>query len=87
MKAVSTAPAPHTTAGGHVSIRHQGAGPVSEALLEHGVVSSFRKPDSIRFGISPLYHSHQDIWNGIQRLRKVLSDEIWKEERFQKVSV
>ena len=82
-----TSPATHTNAGGHVSIRHQGAGPVSEALLEHGVVSSFRKPDSIRFGISPLYHSHQDILNGVQRLRKVLSDEIWKEERFQKVSV
>ena len=80
-------PAEHSESGGHVSIRHPGAGPVSEALLEHGVVSSFRKPDSIRFGISPLYHSHQDIWEGIQRLKKVLSGEIWKEERFQKVSV
>ena len=80
-------PAKHSESGGHVSIRHPGAGPVSEALLEHGVVSSFRKPDSIRFGISPLYHSHQDICEGIQRMKKVLSREIWKEERFQKVSV
>ena len=80
-------PAEHSVSGGHISISHPGAGPVSEALLEHGVVSSFRKPDSIRFGISPLYHSHHDIWEGIQRLKKVLSGEIWKEERFQKVSV
>ena len=80
-------PRNHSQQGGHVSIRHPGAGPVSEALLEHGVVSSFRKPDSIRFGISPLYHSHEDIWAGIQRLKEVLSTEVWREERFQKVSV
>lgn len=82
-----TSPRNHSQQGGHVSIRHPGAGPVSEALLEHGVVSSFRKPDSIRFGISPLYHSHEDIWAGIQRLKEVLSTEVWREERFQKVSV
>ena len=82
-----TSPSNHSQQGGHVSIRHPGAGPVSEALLEHGVVSSFRKPDSIRFGISPLYHSHEDIWTGIQRLKEVLSTEVWREERFQKVSV
>ena len=82
-----TSPRNHSQQGGHVSIRHPGAGPVSEALLEHGVVSSFRKPDSIRFGISPLYHSHEDIWAGIQRLKEVLSTEVWQEERFQKVSV
>ena len=29
-------PAKHSESGGHVSIRHPGAGPVSEALLEHG---------------------------------------------------
>ena len=82
-----TSPRNHSQQGGHVSIWHPGAGPVSEALLEHGVVSSFRKPDSIRFGISPLYHSHEDIWAGIQRLKEVLSTEVWREERFQKVSV
>ena len=82
-----TSPRNHSQQGGHVSIRHPGAGPVSEALLEHGVVSSFRKPNSIRFGISPLYHSHEDIWAGIQRLKEVLSTEVWQEERFQKVSV
>jgi kynureninase len=73
--------------GGHVAFSHPGAGAVSEALVEHGVVSSFRKPDSIRFGLSPLALSHEDLWSAVSRLREVLASGVWREPRFAKVAV
>jgi kynureninase len=53
-----------------------------QALLERGVVSSFRKPDAIRFGLSPLVLSHEDIWLAVDRLTEVLRSELWREPRF-----
>ena len=73
--------------GGHISFRHEGAGPVSEAMVDHGLVGSFRYPDAIRLGMSPLYHSHEDIWNAVQIVKNVLSSEVWREPKYEKVSV
>ncbi|MCX7961939.1 MAG: aminotransferase class V-fold PLP-dependent enzyme [Burkholderiales bacterium] len=73
--------------GGHVAFRHPGAGAVTEALLAQGVVGSFRKPDSIRFGLAPLALSHEDLWHAVARLRRVLESGIWREERYRTVSV
>lgn len=81
-----TSPRDYDARGGHVSFSHPGAGSVSEALLEHGVVSSFRKPDAIRFGLSPPALSHEDVWVAVSRLRRVLETERWREPRFAKVS-
>ena len=57
------------------------------ALIDHGVVSSFRKPDAIRFGVSPLVISHQDIHETVARLKRILVEEIWKQPKYKKVSV
>ena len=51
------------------------------------MVSSFRKPDVVRFGISPVALSHEDVWVAVSRLRGVLESEVWREPRFKKVSV
>lgn len=72
--------------GGHVAFTHPGAAAITEALLEAGVVNSFRKPDSIRFGLSPLALSHEDVWGAVGRLRVVLESEKWRQSKFQRVS-
>lgn len=82
-----TSPRDHGRRGGNVSFRSLGAGSVVEALIDQGVVSSFRKPDAIRFGVSPLVISHQDIHDAVARLKRILADEIWKQPRYKKVSV
>jgi len=82
-----TSPRDYDEQGGHIGFSHPGAGSVCEALLEHGVVSSFRKPDVVRFGISPVAISHEDVWIAVSRLRRVLETEVWREPRFKKVSV
>lgn len=67
--------------------QHAGAGSVTVALLASGVVSSFRKPDWIRFGVQPLALSHEDLWVAVARLRKVLETAMWRDPKFDKVSV
>lgn len=68
--------------GAHVTFDHPGAGRIVQALLERGVVSSFRKPDAIRFGLSPLALSHEDVWVAVDRLSTILATEFWREPRF-----
>jgi len=73
--------------GGHIAFEHEGAGALCEALFEHGMICSFRKPNSIRLGISPLYHSHEDMWDGVQRIKQIISSEVWRNPRFQKITI
>ncbi|MGE3830523.1 MAG: kynureninase [Parvibaculaceae bacterium] len=80
-------PADHAQRGGNVSFRSPGAGSVVEALIDEGVVSSFRKPDAIRFGVSPLVIRHTDIFEAVQRLKRVLEEKIWQQPKYAKVSV
>ncbi len=82
-----TCPRKYEERGGAVIFSHPGAGSVTEALLANGVVSSFRKPDSIRFGVSPVALSHEDLWTAVARLKGVLSSGVWREPKFAKVSV
>ena len=82
-----TSPGDHSRRGGNVSFRSPGAGSVVEALIEAGVVSSFRQPDAIRFGVSPLVIRHIDIWEAVQRLRRVLAEDVWRQPKFATVSV
>ncbi len=82
-----TSPRDHIRRGGNVSFRSPGAGSVVEALIDLGVVSSFRAPDAIRFGVSPLVISHTDCFEAVQRLQRVLAEELWKQPKYAKVSV
>lgn len=84
---VVTSTRDHAKRGGHVSFTAPGAGNTVEALLGEGVVGSFRKPDSIRFGVGPFALSHADLWEAVQRLKDVLVQEKWRDERFAEVTV
>lgn len=80
-------PARYEERGGHVAFSHAGASTVMEALLERGVVCSFRKPDAIRFGLSPVALSHEDVWTAVSRLREVLASGAWREPKYARASV
>ena len=55
--------------GAHVAVRRADAEALSAALTSAGVVTDYRRPDSIRLGLSPLTTSFRDVWDGIARLR------------------
>jgi kynureninase len=55
--------------GSHVSLRHADAWRICRALVERAqVVPDFRAPDSIRFGVPPLYTRYVDVWDAVDRL-------------------
>jgi kynureninase len=55
--------------GGHVSVRHVDGWRICRALIERAdVVPDFRAPDSIRFGLPPLYTRFVDAWDIVDRL-------------------
>jgi kynureninase len=61
--------------GSHVSIRHPDAYPINRALIEEmDVLPDFREPDNIRLGLAPLYTSFADVWDAVDRIRRVVEE-------------
>ncbi len=67
-------PREHVDRGSHVSYRHAEAGAVMEELIDQGILGDFRTPDILRFGFTPLYHSHEDVWHAVKGIARVLED-------------
>lgn len=76
-------PADPDARGSQLSVRHPEAWPLCQALIAAGVVGDFRAPDVLRFGITPLYTRHADIWTAVDRLADILATERWRDPRFQ----
>lgn len=69
--------------GSQVSFTHADGGyPIMQALHARGVVGDFRAPDILRFGFTPLYTRHVDVWEAVEQLRAVLESGEWREPRF-----
>jgi kynureninase len=58
--------------GAHVALAHAEAQPLCAALVAHGVVPDFRRPDVIRFGLSPLTTRFSDVVVGVETLADLL---------------
>jgi kynureninase len=69
--------------GSQVSFTHEHGYAVMQALIARGVIGDFRAPNLIRFGFSPLYIRHVDVWDAVEILRDVLASETWRRPEFQ----
>jgi kynureninase len=66
-----------------------------QALIERGVIGDFRagdgspaEPDLLRFGFTPLYTRHVDVFDAVTALADILASGQWREARFnQKATV
>jgi kynureninase len=66
-------PADSRWRGSHVSIRHPAAYRINRALIEEmGVIPDFREPDNLRLGLAPLYTRFADVWEAVDRIRRVV---------------
>ena len=60
--------------GGHISVRHEHAQRISEAMRIFGnVIGDFRQPDCIRLAISPLPTSYVEVFDGFERIREIVA--------------
>ncbi len=60
--------------GAHVALAHPQARELCARLVEAGVIPDFRRPDVIRFGLSPLTTRFVDVWDGIDALGRAVND-------------
>lgn len=64
--------------GLHVSFAHPDGYAIVQALIARGVIGDFRDPDIARFGFSPLYLSHADVWDAVEILREILESRAYE---------
>lgn len=62
--------------GSHVSLAHDQAPAIMEALIAHGVIGDVRPPNLLRFGLGPSFQRHVDVWDAILELRRVMDEEV-----------
>src|SRR5665213_945409 len=65
--------------GSHIAFTHPNGYAVMHALIARGVIGDFREPDVLRFGLTPLYLSHQDVWRGARTLYEVMESGAWRD--------
>lgn len=59
--------------GSQVSLRHEKAYELGQALIARGVVGDFRAPDLLRLGLAPLYLRYVDVWDAMHALSEILA--------------
>jgi kynureninase len=57
--------------GAHVTLRHDDAWPIGQALIQAGVIGDYRTPDRLRLGPVPIYTRFADVWDALDRLRQI----------------
>lgn len=57
--------------GGHVSLRHDNAWQISQALIKAGVVGDYRTPDRLRLCPVPICTGFTEVWEAMDRLREI----------------
>jgi kynureninase len=59
--------------GSHVALVHRDARTLTQRMIADGVIPDFRTPDVIRLGLSPLTTKFTDVYDGLDRVRRMLS--------------
>lgn len=57
--------------GAHLSIRHDDAWQIYQALSARGVVAGFRGPLRLRLGLAPLTTSFEDVWIAVEQIAEI----------------
>ena len=74
--------------GSHISIRHPEGYRINRALIEEmNVIPDFREPDNIRLGFAPLYTSFVEVWEGFDRIKRVMEKKLYEKYPRQKLTV
>tara|TARA_B110000483_G_C17844023_1_gene407737 strand:- start:126 stop:560 length:435 start_codon:yes stop_codon:yes gene_type:complete len=69
--------------GSHVAFEFEHGYSCIQALIAQGVVGDFRAPNIMRFGITPLFISLEDIRRAVTVLESILTSKSWDKSEFQ----
>ncbi len=74
--------------GSHVSLRHAEGYRINRALIEAlNLIPDFRAPDNLRLGIAPLYTRYVEIWEAVQRIRRVVEERVYEHYSAERLAV
>lgn len=74
--------------GSHISIRHPDGYRINRAMIEEmNVIPDFRAPDNIRLGFAPLYTTFAEIWEGFDRIKRVMEEKRYERYPKQKLKI
>lgn len=79
---VLATPAERSRRGSQVSLHHEHAYEIMQALIEHGVIGDFRVPDILRFGITPMTLRYADLWDAATILARIMDSGVWREAKY-----
>jgi kynureninase len=65
--------------GAHVSLRHDDAWQISQALIREKVVGDYRTPDRVRLGPAPITTRFIDVWDALDKLRRIAADRSYED--------
>lgn len=81
-------PADSAIRGSHISIRHSEGYRINRALIEEmNLIPDFRAPDNLRLGFAPIYLSFADVWEGFDRIRRVMEEKRYEKYPKSKLAV
>lgn len=69
--------------GSHITLKHAEAYRISRALNDPEVgkavvIPDFREPNNLRFGITPLYTSYEEIYLAMEQLRQIIESRVYE---------
>ncbi len=69
--------------GGHVSYFHPQGHAIYQAVKQRGIISDYRTPGVLRFGITPMYLRFVDIYQAVASLKAVMENREWAVPAYQ----
>ena len=70
-------PRPPERRGAHVTLAHPEAWRISQTLIANGVIGDYRTPDRLRLGPAPAYTRFTDVWDALDILRRIMTDQTY----------
>jgi len=70
-------PRPDDQRGAHVSLAHPDAWRIGQALIAERVIGDYRTPDRLRLGPAPAFTRFTDVWDALDILRQILSNQTY----------
>mgnify|MGYP001576139055 FL=1 len=69
--------------GSHVSLALDDAFPISQALIDDGIIIDYREPNIVRFGFAPLYNTNADTERAISALEAIVASRRYEAPKYQ----
>lgn len=73
--------------GSHVAFGYRNGLQVVRALAARGIIGDFRTPDTMRFGLAPLYIGYTDVARAVEALHDILQTGSWDRAEFRGTTV